>query len=304
MDIIKNHFQKMYQQIITTDEQEEYILTKEEETASIRNAIDSLRKHKEWQLKHQGFKEGDVLLRMSKIDFEKEIDKENVLKISNSNKLYNIWQKEQIKRKEEEEVRKREELQKVCTAKYMFNVMSWTSKNVYNKALVVNSSNSALITALCFFVSRDKRFEDELGFSFNKGLLIRGYTGLGKTHLVRCLEDNELNPILALSTIEVTEELKEFGSFNIEMKDKRILFIDDFGTEETVVNHYGTKISYFKNFIEKFYFNNKKYWNLIISTNLNNQSIEESYGFRVRSRVYDMFNIITVKGEDMRRENY
>jgi hypothetical protein len=292
----------MYHQITTTDEKEEYILTKEEEESAIFNAIESLKKHKIWKMQQKGVKEGDMLKKLAVIDFEKEVGIENLLKIANSNKLYCIWQKENIKKIEEEFRKKREELKKICTAKYMFNVMSWSSKNIYGKKLIVNEDNSALIKTLCFFVSRDKRFETELGYSFNKGLLIRGIAGLGKTFTVRCLANNELNPILMINTIEVTEEIKEYGSFNIELGENKIIFIDDFGTEETVVNHYGTKIFFFRNFIEKYYFNNKNYSNLIISTNLNNQHIEDSYGFRVRSRISEMFNIITVKGTDMRKE--
>jgi len=76
--------------------------------------------------------------------------------------------------------------------------------------------------------------------------------------------------------------------------------LDDVGTEEHTVNHYGTKISFFKNFIEKYYLQNKTYEKLVVSTNNSFNEMEEKYGFRVRSRIKDMFNIIDVTGKDMR----
>jgi len=78
------------------------------------------------------------------------------------------------------------------------------------------------------------------------------------------------------------------------------LYLDDVGTEEPIVNHYGTKINWFKNFIEMYYLKNKPFNKLIISTNNSFDEIESKYGFRVRSRIKDMFNIIDVQGKDMR----
>ena len=49
-----------------------------------------------------------------------------------------------------------------------------------------------------------------------------------------------------------------------------------------------------------YYLKNKPFNKLIISTNNNFDEIESKYGFRVRSRIKDMFNIIDVRGKDMR----
>ena len=177
--------------------------------------------------------------------------------------------------------------------------MAWTSKNVYGKTLIVNDDNKKIITALCFFISSDPRFETVLGYSFKKGLLIRGISGLGKTFLVRCVKDNEIKPITILSMIEIAESVKSEGEFDIRLSDK-INYLDDVGTEQHIINHFGTKINFFKNFIETYYLNNRPFDKLIISTNNNFQELEDKYGFRVRSRLKDMFNVIDVTGKDMR----
>lgn len=141
-----------------------------------------------------------------------------------------------------------------------------------------------------------------MGFSFKKGLLIRGVSGLGKTFLVKCIEKNEIKPIKTVSMIEVSYELKQEGEYQIKQGNNRIIYLDDVGTEEATINHYGTKINWFKDFIETVYLRGveKGFGGLIISTNNSFAEIEEKYGFRVRSRCKDMFNIIDVTGEDMR----
>jgi DNA replication protein DnaC len=192
------------------------------------------------------------------------------------------------------------DLKERCDAMYMFKLMKWTSQNEYGTPLIMNDQNKHFMAALCYFLSEDPRFETELGYDLNKGLLIRGISGLGKTHLVKCLQDNELNPVLILSMVEITETIRDTGEFQINLGGRKVVYLDDVGTEEATVNHFGSKISFFKNFVELVYLKNKVFNKLMISTNNSFQQIEEKYGFRVRSRMKDMFNVIDVKGEDMR----
>lgn len=281
------------------DEQpEEMILTAQEEESSIVHEITQAKKHKAWKLAQMGIKEETILAKLSAIDWVQEIDHMEVLKNANSNKHYAIWQQEQRKKEAQEEVTKATELHTRCNAKYFYNLMAWTSENVYRKKLILHDDNTPLIRAICFFFSRDERFETELKFDLNKGLLIRGVSGLGKTHLVRCIEKNEVYPIEIISMIDITENVKEEGSY--ELQYQHTLYLDDVGTEEATVNHYGTKINWFKNFIEMYYLKNRPFARLVISTNNSFDEIENKYGFRVRSRVKDMFNIIDVQGKDMR----
>lgn len=282
-------------------EVEDYILTEEEEKMVINNSIDSVRDHKIWKWKQQlCFGEEDINTKLSSINWENEIDRSKILKQANSNKHRLIWDKEQrLKEKIKEEENFKKLLDK-CNSKYSFNVMLWTAKNIYGKELVVHEENKPLIKALCLLLSNDERYEKELNFSFKKGLLIRGVSGLGKTFLVKCLERHELNPILVLSTIEINEEIKEEGEFIIELRNNKIIYLDDIGTEEATVNHYGSKISFFKNFIEKIYLRNKSFGKIIASTNMNFKQIGEKYGFRVESRMREMFNVIDISGKDMR----
>jgi DNA replication protein DnaC len=130
-------------------------------------------------------------------------------------------------------------------------------------------------------------------------LLIRGISGLGKTFVPRCLENNELKPLAMFSMVAITEAVKEGGEFDLQTS--KHIYLDDVGTEQTVINHFGTKITLFKDFIELYYSKNLPFNRLLISTNCNSNQLEEKYGFRVRSRAREMFNVIDVRGNDMRQ---
>lgn len=288
---------------LTNPEPEEYILSKEEEEELVKNKIEQLKQNAIWKMAQLGFLDEQIFEKLKEVDWDKEFDREELFKIANSNKHQNQWHSSLREKEKKDADQKKKEIIEFWNAKNMFNQMKWASDNIFKRKLIVNDDNKHLITTLCFFISRDNRFETELGYSFNKGLLIRGVSGLGKTHLVRCLENNLLNPILVLSMIEISDEIKMNGEYEINIGDNKIIYLDDVGTEEPVVNHYGTKISFFKNYIETSYLRSQtKIFNrLMISTNNSFSEIEEKYGFRVRSRMKEMFNVIDVKGKDMRK---
>lgn len=279
---------------------EDYILTEEEERQVIAHHIERAKEHKRWKLTEQGFVEGDIQQRLADVDWSKEINREEILQRANSNKHYGIWQKKQRDNEKQEEEKRIGALREQWTAKQFLYLMQWTAENRFDKKFIIHDDNRAFITALCFFLSCDERFEKELGYSLKKGLMIRGIAGVGKTFIVSCAALNELCPISILSMIEITDLIKRDGEFHVTTGQLNKIYLDDVGTEEATVNHFGTKISFFKNFIEMYYLQNKPFNNLIISTNNSASEIEERYGFRVRSRMKDMFNVIDVHGKDMR----
>jgi DNA replication protein DnaC len=280
------------------DAPEEYILTPEEEEKVLQNEVTRAKEHLQWKLKEAGYSQGDIMLRLENAEWN--IDRDEILRRANSSKNYQRWQLAQREKEKAETKQKDDELKLEWTANKIFNLMGWTSENEYGKKFILNGFNQKLIKSICFFISRDHRFETDLSYSLSKGLLIRGISGLGKTFVVKCAANNPLNPIHVESMIEISDEIKHEGEYFINMSGKKILYLDDVGTEEPTVNHYGTKISFFKNFIEMYYLQNKPFCNLMISTNNSFSEMEEKYGFRVRSRIKDMFNIVDVNGEDMR----
>lgn len=305
MEHIKKKLEQLARRLNLIDQNEPpepYLLTKEEEDAVIEHEVNSAKSFAKWKMEQVAMTKDQIEIKIAEIDWEERINRDEILQRTNSIKNHEIWLKEKHIKDKAEEDKKAKELQEHWNAKRVYNLMAWSSQNDYGKKLIVNDDNKKLITSLCFLVSNDIRFETELGYSFSKGLLVRGVSGIGKTHLVRCIEQNLINPILTLSMIEITDDLRAFGEYEISKKENKIIYLDDVGTEETPVVHYGTKIHFFKNFIESVYLSRqgKGFGNLIISTNLSFQQITDKYGFRVSSRMRDMFNVIDVKGTDMR----
>lgn len=288
--------------LLTTfeDQQEEYILTKEEEMSILNHEVELLEKHLAWRLYDKGLNtEQEILFRLSQIDLSEKLDVVDILERANSIKHHNIWQQEQRKKEKEQSDNTLNELKKRWDANMVYRQIKWAAKELYGKDLICNDFTMQIIKPLCYFLSEDERFESELGYSLQKGIMFRGISGIGKTFIVKCAAGNELNPISVLSMLEIADDVKQDGEFNLPQGFKKY-YLDDVGSEENIQNHYGTKINWFKNFIETFYLRSQQYNRLIISTNNTAKDIEDKYGFRVRSRAKDMFNVIDLNGKDLR----
>ena len=278
----------------------DYILTPEEENKAINFAIESAKKHLTWKMSDLGCKEEQILAKLSEVDWLSKIDKEAILANANANKHQVLFHKEQRLKDEQQKTDAENKLRKEWTANKVYNFIK-NSCQESGKEFLKLENQTTFIEAICYFISEDERFETKLGLSLKKGLLIRGTTGLGKTDLIKWVSTNKFKPIKIVSTIEINEQLKSDGEFTIgELDSFKILYLDDVGTEEETVNYYGTKISFFKNFIESYYLKNRNFNKLIVSTNLSMQQIEDKYGIRVRSRLSEIFNKINVSGRDLR----
>lgn len=253
-----------------------------------------------WHMFEQGMNKATIDASIANIDWPNDpnINRAEVLRRANSNKLQELWFQQ---RREDERLaaeRKQQELVETWHAKQFYRYMAWSSEVNFGKTLIVSDDTKPLITAVCFFLSRDPRFEKDLGYSFKKGLMIRGTSGLGKTHTVRCVADNDLNPVKIYDMLEVADIVKSEGECLVAT-DKTI-YLDDVGTEACPVKYYGTEINWVKDFIEQYYSSGKPFSKLMLSTNLSAENIETKYGYRVRSRMREMFNVIDVEGEDLR----
>lgn len=231
---------------------------------------------------------------MSKIDWDLKINRSEALELCNASKHQELFHKNLLESEKERERKETEVLKSKWTANELYKFMVRQSNGKFTKY----DWQMDFIKNICYFISEDSRTDLDL----NKGLLIRGVSGIGKTQIIKWMSGNELKPILISSLIDINEQLKESGEYYLgDITKFKILYLDDVGTEEETINHFGTKISFFKNFIEKYYLNNTKFNRLIISTNLNMKQISEKYGFRVASRMEEMFNKIDLNGKDLRK---
>lgn len=233
----------------------------------------------------------------------KHFDDEKVKKLlqqANSNKHQDIWHKQQSELRKREEFERKEALRKRCDANYFYKLFKYTATeclSLENKSLKLEKNQMNYLKAICFFFSGDSRFETELGMSLQKGLWVRGGVGRGKSFVLQCLQENDLFPYNIHSMVSVSEKVADEGYYEI-LSEKIVL--DDVGTEECEVKHYGTRINWFKNFIETWYAAQRPFNRIIVTTNLDFNGVEDAYGIRVRSRIKSMFNVIDVRGEDLR----
>lgn len=275
----------------------DYILTEQDEKNAIAHEVNILKTAAERKAK--GLKSKQEINQLLKTDFESKLNKAEIFE--RYNLLKHRQNDNELKRIEkiEYETNRRNEIK----LQWNYGKFYREIKNHFeNKtgSFIFNDVNKHFIMSICYFLANSDRFNDVLGLSLSKGLLVAGNTGIGKTETIKAIKDNALNPIAIYSMIEITDFVKKEGDFNLRLGQK-IICLDDVGTEQPTVKHYGTEISWFKDFIETYYLDKQPFNKLIITTNLTGEEIEERYGRRVRSRMREMFNQISLKGEDLRK---
>lgn len=283
-------------------EPEPYTLTPEEEQRAIANAIEQAQKFMAYKMRKVLKTADEIAHKIAQVDWDERVDREKILALANIAKNREVWHRAQRESERAREIERAKELQSYWTYGRIYKLMKFNSVHRFGKELDETPENLQAIKALCFFIARDDRFATELGHDRLKGLLIRGNSGTGKTHLVRCCEDNGLHPIHTLTMLDITEQVNEEGKYTIQNQGKPLIYFDDVGTEEASVKHYGTTILWFKNYIESVYHKTKCFNHIILTTNLNFSGLEKQYGFRVASRMREMFNVVDLTGKDYRTQ--
>ena len=274
------------------------ILTDQEKTDQLAYAIENAKKAYAFRMSEMGLSSQEILTRIARKDWITEISPENVLQGAANRKF---WALEDMEAKQFE-ARK--------TAENRLQVRSeWTAEKFLKVIglhyVTVSGSFKPLafqdkyFKAVAYLLSEDPRFETELGFSFKKGMLVTGDGGIGKTETLKGLRNNPIRPIQLISILEICDVVKEHGACPLLID--RLTVIDDVATEPVPVKHYGTEINWFKEFIEKMYLARTGWNNLIITTNADGNAFQKLYTHRVRSRMREMFNVISMKGEDQRK---
>lgn len=170
-------------------------------------------------------------------------------------------------------------------------------------AFDVDSENATILSFLFRYAVGDESVVEE-GYSLKKGLLLTGGVGCGKTTIMRLLTPNQQMSYAIVSCRKVRDEFEIDGSEALIKYSGKVYSnlnkfgqkeigtcFDDLGTEREA-RHFGNT----KNVMEEIILN--RYDKLPhhfthVTTNLTAAQIEENYGARVRSRLREMFNIIS-----------
>lgn len=188
-----------------------------------------------------------------------------------------------------------------------FAYLEWQGKQMYGQSFKINQDDKLTIYKLLIYAIRDNENAFKLGLDLNKGVLLSGPVGCGKTSIMHLIK-----PFLYAKydyKIKTTRMVSfEFAKYGFEAlkpyteksnQQHRLsgFCFDDLGAEQQI-KHFGNDcnvmaeilISRYEQFIE----NNSV---THITTNLSASELENSYGNRVRSRLRQMFNLIAFDRE-------
>ena len=189
----------------------------------------------------------------------------------------------------------------------LLHYLQHKGKEKYGSQFYIRKTDVPLILQLLYYFTNNKEKAKEHNIDLNKGLMLSGPIGCGKTTLL------ELMKLIAVpekkffftTTREVSFEFIQDGYEVIQryskgipgQHTKRNFAFDDLGTERNL-KYYGNEsnimaeilLSRYDLFIAHHIVTH-------ITTNLSATELEDYYGNRVRSRLRSMFNLIAFDKE-------
>lgn len=169
-------------------------------------------------------------------------------------------------------------------------------KLMFGKNFKIYEDDHDLLLKLTSYFIQDHDYCKKLGIDTTKGILLSGPVGCGKTTLMRLLP--HLVPHKkAYNFIPCRNIVFGFNGigFNLiqDYEDFKDYCFDDLGVEH-IGRYYGKDCNVMGEIlISRYEVFRQKQVKTHITTNLNAEEIQEKYGQRVRSRMREMFNLIS-----------
>ncbi|HVI49205.1 MAG TPA: hypothetical protein VM802_30335 [Chitinophaga sp.] len=188
-------------------------------------------------------------------------------------------------------------------------------KSIYSQHFKIDEVDKPVVIKLLAYFLCDEAVATEEGLDLNKGIMLTGRIGCGKTslmHLMRSLCAEAFRHTV-VSCRNISFEFSRTGFDTISKYSHSAFFpysniprtycFDDLGLE-TNMNFWGNNCCVMAEILLSRYdllVSNKMLTH--VTTNLNSQELEEIYGNRLRSRMRAMFNLISfdVSSTDKRR---
>lgn len=236
-------------------------------------------------------------------------------------KMDKYWRLD-AQRKADEKRRFQESIARPFTKPELWAYACQLTSKRFGVDLVEDDENSAAIKALLAYFTEDPSFNAlGAGFRLDKGLLLMGNVGTGKTLLMKAFSRNKRQCYNVVSCRSLADgyskdgmaavepffepQFEAAGDFRIFNQRQLGRCFDDLGAEGQKKS-YGNEVNVMADIILARYDLRHEFpWNQThITTNLENgDEIEAMYGTRVRDRMREMFNVITLDGESRRRVN-
>ncbi len=175
-------------------------------------------------------------------------------------------------------------------------------KELFGQHFRIHAEDHELIAKILAYILRDEGNAQRFNLSLQKGIILSGPVGCGKTSLLSILRFFQPgdNRYVMKSCRDVSFEFIQDG-FSVIMKYSKQSFnqerpraycFDDLGTENNL-KYYGNECNVMTEILlSRYDFFISRQMMTHITTNLNSSEIESLYGIRVRSRMREMFNLI------------
>ncbi|MHA7943592.1 P-loop NTPase family protein [Formosa sp. 3Alg 14/1] len=188
----------------------------------------------------------------------------------------------------------------------ILNYLTDKGQQEYGTLFKIHDQDRDILFKLCNYFIKDEANCVRLNMDLNKGILLSGPVGCGKTSLMKLLRliVPHQKPYRIIPARNVVFGFNHLGYKTIEdYGDSHYVCFDDLGVEP-LGRYYGKDCNVMGEIILSRYelFLNHKV-KTHITTNLNAQELEERYGKRVRSRMRELFNLIAFEtaSKDKRR---
>lgn len=175
----------------------------------------------------------------------------------------------------------------------------------------VDSSNKNFLGHFCRYWNRDKAFEILENISLQKGLMVFGSYGTGKTssfQIIQGIAKQYQVPELWFPSISTQEVVAKFNLDKnkeeiIQYYSKGVFLFDDLGSEMAGNNiyQYGKEEVFVRILLNRYRIFETKGTKTYITTNLGMDQIENRYGSQIADRSRQMFNLLKLDGPSRRK---
>jgi energy-coupling factor transporter ATP-binding protein EcfA2 len=190
---------------------------------------------------------------------------------------------------------------KVIDFVWCLNFFEKRGKELYGKKFFIREEDHDIIYKLLIYFLRNSQESEKYNIDLDKGILLSGPIGCGKTALMRLMlfvpppEHTYLIKPCREVSFEFIQEgyevIYRYSKLSFKSDGPRIYCFDDLGVEQSL-KYFGNEcnvlgeilLSRYDLFISSAMITH-------ITTNLSAPEIENSYGNRLRSRMREMFNL-------------